>query len=241
MLLGRPAFDELYRVNVASQLLSVKAALPPLRESRGSVVLTVSTSGFYPGRGGVLYVSSKFAVRGLVVALAHELAPDVRVNGVAPGGTLGTELRGPAALHLDDQRLDDRPERPHAVRRLGLTTRPLRSPLHTVHHRPSVTTRSPYCPSNSRVLPPQYTPHPTYPAFTETVYNSPMSNGIERQYRRRRGIHPAQLVTLAAAALIITMTVSTMTTSGPSTGNALAVAAWLTVAGRVVLAFRSTR
>lgn len=62
-----------------------------------------------------------------------------------------------------------------------------------------------------------------------------MSNGIERQYRRRRGIHPAQLVTLAAAALIITMAVSTMTTSGPSTGNALAVAAWLTVTGRVVL------
>ncbi len=111
-----PAFDELYRVNVASQLLSVKAALPPLRESRGSVVLTVSTSGFYPGRGGVLYVSSKFAVRGLVVALAHELAPDVRVNGVAPGGTLGTELRGPAALHLDDQRLDDRPGRADELR-----------------------------------------------------------------------------------------------------------------------------
>ena len=59
-------------------------------------MLTASTSGFYAGRGGVLYVASKFAVRGLVVALAHELAPDIRVNGVAPGGTLGTDLRGPA-------------------------------------------------------------------------------------------------------------------------------------------------
>ena len=73
----------------------VHAALGPLTQSRGSVVLTASTSGFHPGRGGVLYVASKFAVRGLVVALAHELAPDVRVNGVAPGGTVGTDLRGP--------------------------------------------------------------------------------------------------------------------------------------------------
>ena len=30
-----------------------------------------------------------------MTALAHELAPEVRVNGVAPGGTLGTDLRGP--------------------------------------------------------------------------------------------------------------------------------------------------
>jgi NAD(P)-dependent dehydrogenase (short-subunit alcohol dehydrogenase family) len=63
-------------------------------------VLTVPTSGFYPGRGGVLYVASKFAVRGCVIALAHELAPEIRVNGVAPGGTLGTDLTGPASMGL---------------------------------------------------------------------------------------------------------------------------------------------
>jgi phthalate 3,4-cis-dihydrodiol dehydrogenase len=105
------AFDELFRVNVAASLLGVHAALGPLTQSRGNVVLTSSTSGFHPGRGGVLYVASKFAVRGLVVALAHELAPDVRVNGVAPGGTVGTDLRGPATLGLDEQSLADRPGR----------------------------------------------------------------------------------------------------------------------------------
>jgi 2,3-dihydroxy-2,3-dihydrophenylpropionate dehydrogenase len=56
-------------------------------------------------------VSSKFAVRGLVAALAHELAPQIRVNGVAPGGTLNTDLRGLASLGLDDVRLDDTPNR----------------------------------------------------------------------------------------------------------------------------------
>src|SRR4051794_35684604 len=54
-----PAFDEMFRVNVASLLLSVKAALPALRSAGGNVVLTASTSSFWPGRGGVLYVASK--------------------------------------------------------------------------------------------------------------------------------------------------------------------------------------
>ncbi len=106
-----PAFDEIFRVNVKSHLHSVRAALPELRRSRGSVVLTESTSAYYPGRGGVLYVGTKFAVRGLVTALAHELAPDVRVNGVAPGGTLSTDLRGLASLGAAEHRLSDNPGR----------------------------------------------------------------------------------------------------------------------------------
>jgi NAD(P)-dependent dehydrogenase (short-subunit alcohol dehydrogenase family) len=111
------AFDEVFAVNVKSQLVSVRAALPELRRARGSVVLTVSTSGFYPGRGGVLYVASKFAVRGCVIALAHELAPEVRVNGVAPGGTLGTELTGPRSLGLADHVLGAAPGREQDLRR----------------------------------------------------------------------------------------------------------------------------
>lgn len=106
------AFDEMFRTNVLSHLQSVKAALPALKAATGSsVVLTESTSSYQPGRGGALYVSSKFAVRGLVSTLAHELAPAIRVNGVAPGGTLNTDLRGLASLGLDDVRLDDSPDR----------------------------------------------------------------------------------------------------------------------------------
>jgi NAD(P)-dependent dehydrogenase (short-subunit alcohol dehydrogenase family) len=104
------AFDEMFRTNVLSHLQSVRAALPSLGAG-SSIVLTESASSFYPGRGGVLYVASKFAVRGLVTALAHELAPHVRVNGVAPGGTLNTDLRGLASLGLGDVRLDDTPDR----------------------------------------------------------------------------------------------------------------------------------
>lgn len=105
------AFDEMFRVNVKSHLHSVKAALPQLKANSGSIILTESTSSYYPGRGGVLYVSSKFAVRGLVTTMAHELAPEVRVNGVAPGGTLNTDLRGLGSLGLDSKRLNDTPGR----------------------------------------------------------------------------------------------------------------------------------
>lgn len=110
------AFDEMFHTNVLSHLQSVKSAIPALRSASGSsIVLTESASSFYPGRGGVLYVSSKYAVRGLVSALAHELAPDIRVNGVAPGGTLNTDLRGLSSLGLGQTRLDDSPDRARDV------------------------------------------------------------------------------------------------------------------------------
>ena len=124
------SFDEMFVTNVRSQLASVKAALPALEISSGSVVLTASTSSFYPGRGGVLYVSSKFAVRGLVLALAHELAPRIRVNAVAPGGTVGTDLRGLDALGLHEQRLDDRAGRAEEL----MERTPLRLALHPDDH-----------------------------------------------------------------------------------------------------------
>lgn len=92
------AFDEIYAVNVKSSLLSIRAAISQLRKSHGSIILTLSSSGFYPEGGGVLYGSSKWAARGLVTHLARELAPNVRVNGVAPGGTVGTSLRGVKAI-----------------------------------------------------------------------------------------------------------------------------------------------
>lgn len=104
-------FDEMFSTNVKSHLLSVKAALPSLQDAGGCILLTESTSAYYAGRGGVLYVASKFAVRGLVTALSHELAPGIRVNGVAPGGTVGTDLRGLDSLGMTEQRLDETPDR----------------------------------------------------------------------------------------------------------------------------------
>lgn len=85
--------EEIFGVNVLGYLLAARFAAPHLRRSHGSIVFTVSNAGFHPGAGGgILYTVSKHAVVGVVRQLAFELAPDVRVNGVAPGGTL-TDLR----------------------------------------------------------------------------------------------------------------------------------------------------
>lgn len=94
-------FDAMFRLNVKAPLLGVKAALEPLRASGGSVILTLSNSALYPGGGGPLYIASKHAGVGLVKQLAYELAPDIRVNAVAPAG-MNTDLRGPAELGLAD-------------------------------------------------------------------------------------------------------------------------------------------
>ena len=110
------AFSEMFEVNVGSCLVAARTALPALTDSGGSIVFTISTSGFYPGRGGPLYVASKFALRGLVLQLAHELAPRVRVNGVAPGGTMGTEMRGLRSIGLHERTLSNNPGREDDLR-----------------------------------------------------------------------------------------------------------------------------
>jgi NAD(P)-dependent dehydrogenase (short-subunit alcohol dehydrogenase family) len=93
------AFDEVVGVNVKGYVLGARAALPHLVRSRGTMIFTVSNAGFYVGGGGPLYTLSKHAVVGLVRQLAHELAPVVRVNGVAPGA-VPSDLRGPKSLGL---------------------------------------------------------------------------------------------------------------------------------------------
>ena len=98
------AFDELFGVNVKGYLLGAKAALPELLRVNGRIIFTVSNAGFDPGGGGVLYSASKWAVRGLINQLAYELAPRIRVNGVAPG-PLASNLRGPRALGLEHKEI----------------------------------------------------------------------------------------------------------------------------------------
>lgn len=97
-------FDEVFGVNVKGYLLAARAAAEALRASKGSMIFTLSNSSFYAGGGGPLYVASKHAGVGLVKQLAYEFAPDVRVNAVAPGGTV-TPLRGPESLGKADLRL----------------------------------------------------------------------------------------------------------------------------------------
>ena len=94
------AFDEIFAINVKGYLLGAKAAVPELLKTRGSIIYTVSNAGFYVAGGGPLYTASKHAVVGLIRQLAFELAPKIRVNGVAPGA-IPTDIRGPRALGME--------------------------------------------------------------------------------------------------------------------------------------------
>jgi NAD(P)-dependent dehydrogenase (short-subunit alcohol dehydrogenase family) len=96
------AFDEMFAVNVKGYLLGAKAALPELVATGGCMIFTLSNSSFLADGGGPLYIASKHACLGLVRQLAHELAPRIRVNGVAPGGTV-TDFRLLASFGLDEQ------------------------------------------------------------------------------------------------------------------------------------------
>lgn len=122
----RQAFAELFEVNVMGYLLGARAALAPLRSSRGCLIFTASNASFHAGGGGPLYVASKHAVLGLVRQLAYELAPDVRVNAVAPGGTLtslsGLDAHGESGRHLDQ--VPGLAERIAASVPLGIAMRP---------------------------------------------------------------------------------------------------------------------
>ncbi|GAA3590476.1 SDR family NAD(P)-dependent oxidoreductase [Klugiella xanthotipulae] len=100
------SFDEVFAINVKGYLLTVEAAWRELVESRGCVVMTLSNASFYPAGGGPVYTASKHADRGLLLQLAYELAPKVRVNGVAVGG-MRTNLRGPSATGLADRSIAD--------------------------------------------------------------------------------------------------------------------------------------
>jgi len=102
------AFSQLFDLNVKAFLAGAKAAYPALRSARGSYVMTGSNASQHPGGGGPLYTASKHAVVGLVRQLAYELAPEVRVNAVAPGGML-TALTGPPALAHAARDISDLP------------------------------------------------------------------------------------------------------------------------------------
>ncbi|MFA7498739.1 MAG: SDR family NAD(P)-dependent oxidoreductase [Leucobacter sp.] len=98
-------YDELFDINVKGYLLTCSVVWPELVKTRGNIVMTLSNSSCYAAGGGPVYTAAKHAARGLVTQLAYELAPKVRVNGVAVGG-LRTDLRGPAAAGMSERSIE---------------------------------------------------------------------------------------------------------------------------------------
>lgn len=77
----------IFAVDVFAPFRIIRAALPYLRaQGSGHVVNITSIAGRAPGAGYSLYASVKYALEGLSVSLAQELAPfGIKVTAVAPG------------------------------------------------------------------------------------------------------------------------------------------------------------
>lgn len=83
------ADDELWQrilgVNLMGPWYLSRAAVPALREAKGAIVNVGSVAGIMAGGSSLPYAVSKAALHHLTRTLAQALAPDVRVNAVAPG------------------------------------------------------------------------------------------------------------------------------------------------------------
>jgi 3-oxoacyl-[acyl-carrier protein] reductase len=95
-------WDRVFAVNVRGMFQVTRAASPLLKAARGSIVNTASIVGLRPGPQPLPYTASKAAVVSLTKLLALNLAPDVRVNAVAPGWMEGDWMKRMLADRYDD-------------------------------------------------------------------------------------------------------------------------------------------
>ena len=78
-------WDEIMAVNVKGMFFCSRAAAPELKKSKGCIVNTASIAGMTGLGSSIAYSASKAAAISVNKSLARVLAPEVRVNAVAPG------------------------------------------------------------------------------------------------------------------------------------------------------------
>ncbi|MEG3790547.1 pteridine reductase [Lysobacter sp. CCNWLW3] len=84
-------WDALFASNARAPFFLAQAAAPHLKAARGAIVNLVDIYAERPLRDHSLYCMAKAALVMATRALALELAPEVRVNAVAPGAILWPE------------------------------------------------------------------------------------------------------------------------------------------------------
>lgn len=81
-------WTDLIGTNLKAPLFLSQAALPHLKATRGVIINIVDIHAVRPLRDHTAYGAAKAGLAFLTRALARDLAPDIRVNGVAPGAIL---------------------------------------------------------------------------------------------------------------------------------------------------------
>jgi 3-oxoacyl-[acyl-carrier protein] reductase len=90
-------FQRIFQLNVVAPFQMVRACRAALKASRGSIVNVSSVAALLGTGSSVAYAASKAALETMSFSLARVLAPEVRVNVVAPGHTRTpwhVEMRG---------------------------------------------------------------------------------------------------------------------------------------------------
>lgn len=107
-------WDDLMGTNLKAPLFLSQALAPALAESEGCIINLADVHGERPLSGHPVYCAAKAGNIMLTKSLAKELAPRVRVNGIAPGAILWPENEGELSDENKDSIL-----RKVALRRLG--------------------------------------------------------------------------------------------------------------------------
>ena len=91
--ISEDAWNDLVGSNMKAPLFLSRAAIPYLKQSHGCIVNLLDIHAFRPMKEHVIYSMAKAANLMMVKSLARELAPDIRVNGVAPGAIAWPESK----------------------------------------------------------------------------------------------------------------------------------------------------
>ena len=90
---GDEVWDKLFRVNVVGAFHCARAVRQAMLDSGGGIIINVSSVAAQIAQGSSIpYACSKAALDNLTVSLARTLAPQIRVNAVAPGFITGRWL-----------------------------------------------------------------------------------------------------------------------------------------------------
>lgn len=91
-------WDNLVGTNLKAPLFLCKYAAPHIKKSKGSIINMVDIHASKPLKNHPIYGPAKSGLVMLTRSLAKDLAPEVRVNGIAPGMILWPENEPPEEI-----------------------------------------------------------------------------------------------------------------------------------------------